>query len=130
MFTASFFAATLLGLTTSFADDQKFAAEPVSSAICSPERYSLIVVGGGTAGCTVAYLTAKWMEEHGIKGKVLLVDKGVDFFDTQAGPDPRMAAWFENWGIYGQAHPALREDGSAYPVTVNMRQCIACGFGW
>lgn len=87
---------------------------------CKPDRYSVIVVGGGTAGCTTAYLSAKWMQDNGIKGKVLLIDKGVDFFDAKAGPNPLMKAWFENWGIYGDAHPALREDGSAYPVTVRI----------
>lgn len=84
------------------------------------ERYSSIIVGGGTAGCTVAYLTAKWMLDNNIPGKVLLVDRGVDFFDAEGGPDPVIGTWFENWGIYGEAHPAVREDGTAYPVTVSM----------
>lgn len=87
------------------------------------ERYSSIVVGGGTAGCTVAYLTAKWMLDNNIPGKVLLVDRGVHFFDVEAGPDPVLGTWFENWGIYGEAHPAVREDGTAYPVTVRSFIC-------
>lgn len=82
------------------------------------DKYSSIIVGGGTAGCTVAYLTAKWMQENNIPGKVLLVDRGIDFFDAKGGPDPLMGGWFDNWGSYGESHPAVREDGTAHPVTV------------
>lgn len=101
-------------LGTSFAEK----AIDESSSI-EKEKFSTIVVGGGTAGCTVAYLTAKWMQDNHIPGSVLLVDKGVHFFDAKEGPDPLMISWFEHWGVYGDAHPALRDDGTAYPVTVS-----------
>jgi hypothetical protein len=100
------------------AEDRKKLQQDISA-----ERYSSIIVGGGTAGCTVAYMTAKWMQDNHIPGKVLLVDKGVHFFSPKDGPNPVMSAWFENWGIFGTAHPALREDGTAYPVTVG---CVSC----
>mmetsp|Transcript_54169 Transcript_54169/g.106998 ORF Transcript_54169/g.106998 Transcript_54169/m.106998 type:complete len:689 (-) Transcript_54169:133-2199(-) len=110
-------------LGTSFAEK----ATDESSSI-EKEKFSTIVVGGGTAGCTVAYLTAKWMQDNHIPGSVLLVDKGVHFFDAKEGPDPLMISWFENWGVYGDAHPALRDDGTAYPVTASDHRGIGgCG---
>jgi hypothetical protein len=93
------------------------APTPPLFTLDGESEFSTIVVGGGTAGCTVAYFTAKWMLDNNIPGTVLLLDRGVDFF-SKKGPDPKMSAWFENWGIYGEAHPSLREDGTAYPVTV------------
>lgn len=38
--------------------------------------FETVIVGGGTAGCTLAYLLAKWMEEMDIPGTVLLVERG------------------------------------------------------
>ena len=38
--------------------------------------FSTVIIGGGTAGCTVAYLLAKWMEEQNLSGTVLLVERG------------------------------------------------------
>jgi hypothetical protein len=116
-YAAYLLAASLASLSVSTAEANQNADTSVT-ATCSRERYSLIIVGGGTAGCTVAYLSAKWMQDNGIAGKVLLVDKGVDFFDAKQGPDPHISGWFDNWGSFGEAHPSLREDGSDYPVTV------------
>lgn len=92
----------------------------ISNTSCDgcTKKYSSVIIGGGTAGCTVAYLTAKWMKENNIPGKVLLIDKGEHFLSPHGGPNPVMSAWFENWGSFGEAHPSVREDGSAYPVTV------------
>jgi len=92
------------------------------------EAFSTIIVGGGTAGCTVAYLTAKWMQDNNIPGNVLLLDRGVDFFDARNGPSPAINQWFTNWGSFGEAHPAEREDGSLYPVTVHSicEDCFVC----
>jgi hypothetical protein len=117
IYAAYLLAASLASLSASTAE-AKQEADPGVTGSCSTERYSLIVVGGGTAGCTVAYLSAKWMQDNDITGKVLLVDKGVDFFDAKQGPDPHISGWFDNWGSFGEAHPSLREDGSDYPVTV------------
>lgn len=111
------FALLALGTASSVSYGEKSKDEGVG---IENEKFSTIVVGGGTAGCTAAYFTAKWMQDNNIPGSVLLVDKGVHFFDAIRGPDPRMVSWFENWGVYGDAHPALRDDGSAYPVTVRM----------
>jgi hypothetical protein len=113
---------SLFALATTATCQADNAEDPKRLQDISAERYSSIIVGGGTAGCTVAYMTAKWMQDNHIPGKVLLVDKGVHFFSPKDGPNPRMSAWFENWGIFGQAHPALREDGTAYPVTVSPSQ--------
>jgi hypothetical protein len=56
--------------------------------------YDSIIVGGGTAGCMffesfsidrvslaglVAYLLAKWMEAHGVPGRVLLLERGLPY---------------------------------------------------
>jgi choline dehydrogenase-like flavoprotein len=78
-------------------------------------EFSSIVVGGGTAGCLTAYLQAKWMQDRGIKGTVLLIERGDDY--SSKGPNPRMEAWYDNWGIFGEAHQAVRQDQSPYPVT-------------
>ena len=40
------------------------------------DTFSTVIIGGGTAGCTVAYLLAKWMEDENLPGTVLLVDRG------------------------------------------------------
>lgn len=79
--------------------------------------YSCIIVGAGTAGCTTAYLVAKWLLQHNVEGKVLLIDRGVDYFSHKKGPDPRIDAWWYNWGSFGESHQSIRENGSAFPVT-------------
>lgn len=86
--------------------------------ICK-DRYSCIIVGAGTAGCTAAYLVAKWLLQHNVDGKVLLIDRGVDYFSNKNGPDPRIDAWWYNWGSFGESHPSIRENGSAFPVTAS-----------
>ena len=55
-------------------------------------KFSSIIVGGGTSGCTTAYILAKWMDDNNIPGHVLLIDRGVSF-NTKAGPSPRLALW-------------------------------------
>lgn len=109
-----------IAATCATVSDSKSASDAVKrESLLEEEKFSTIIVGGGTAGCTVAYLTAKWMQENNIPGNVLLLDRGVDFFDAKNGPNPSIKNWFENWGIFGEAHPAEREDGSLYPVTVS-----------
>ncbi len=115
------FVASAVMLTTFASHNDKNPRNTVSSKVpdsALDEKYASIIVGGGTAGCTVAYLTAKWMQENNILGKVLLVDRGIDFFDAKSGPDPLMGGWYDNWGSYGESHPAERADVSAHPVTV------------
>lgn len=104
---------SLIALTTAA------ACQSADNKDISAERYSSIIVGGGTAGCTVAYMTAKWMQDNHIPGKVLLVDKGVHFLSAKEGPDPRMDGWYDNWGTFGTAHPAFRKDGTPYPIAVS-----------
>ena len=43
-------------------------------------------------GCTAAYFISKWMLDNQIPGKVLLIDRGVDF-TPNSGPDPKIDAW-------------------------------------
>lgn len=115
-------AGAFLGLATACVtlSESKSASDAVKrESLLDEEKFSTIIVGGGTAGCTVAYLTAKWMQENSIPGNVLLLDRGVDFFDAKNGPSPAIKNWFENWGTFGEAHPAEREDGTLYPVTVS-----------
>lgn len=81
------------------------------------DQYSCIIVGAGTAGCTTAYLVAKWLHKHNVDGKVLLIDRGIDYFNKKNGPDPRIDAWWYNWGSFGESHQSIRENGSAFPVT-------------
>ena len=87
-----------------------------SSSIGVGDEFASIIVGGGTAGCTTAYLLAKWMQDFDVPGEVLLVDRGVGF-RPDTGPSPKMGVWYENWSEFGECHEAHRaEDGSAYPV--------------
>ncbi len=101
-------------------DSESEPKRPVRDVVLEEEKFSTIIVGGGTAGCTVAYLTAKWMQENHLPGKVLLLDRGVHFFDEKNGPHPSINNWYENWGSFGEAHVATREDGTLYPVTVRV----------
>jgi hypothetical protein len=110
---------SLIALTTAAACQSADNKDIESLQDISAERYSSIIVGGGTAGCTVAYMTAKWMQDNHIPGKVLLVDKGVHFLSAKEGPDPRMDGWYDNWGTFGTAHPAFRKDGTPYPIAVS-----------
>lgn len=79
------------------------------------DEFSTIIVGGGTAGCTTAYLLSKWMEDNAVPGHVLLIDRGVTF-SPEVGPSPRMEQWYGNWCEFGECHEARNQDGSAYPV--------------
>lgn len=111
---------TLVAVTlihTTVSESEKASSKHKREICLDEEKFSNIIVGGGTAGCTVAYLTAKWMQFNNIPGTVLLIDRGVDFFDAKNGPNPYIKNWFENWGSFGEAHPSEREDGSMYPVT-------------
>ena len=91
------------------------APRPKTLTIDGIGEFSTIIVGGGTAGCTCAYLLAKWMEENEVAGNVLLIDRGVSY-SPQAGPSPRMELWYDNWCEFGECHEAVNKDGSAYPV--------------
>jgi hypothetical protein len=46
------------------------------------DKFAAIVVGGGSGGCVQAYFLAKWMGEHGIPGRVLLLDRGAPYSPT------------------------------------------------
>ena len=91
------------------------------------QEFSSIIVGGGTAGCIVAYFTAKWMQDNNIPGTVLLVDRGPDF-TPEEGPNVDISSWFYNWGSFGESHPSFREDGSQNPVTVSEVYELVCTF--
>eukprot|EP00388_Colpodella_angusta_P026687 GDKK01006642.1.p1 GENE.GDKK01006642.1~~GDKK01006642.1.p1 ORF type:complete len:105 (+),score=12.84 GDKK01006642.1:64-378(+) len=57
-----------VGFTVS---DSKSSSDAVKrEPLLEEEKFSTIIVGGGTAGCTVAYLTAKWMQENHIPSNV------------------------------------------------------------
>jgi choline dehydrogenase-like flavoprotein len=81
------------------------------------DKFSTIIVGGGTAGCTTAYILAKWMDDNNIPGNVLLIDRGVEFASNE-GPNTKMGSWYDNWCEYGESHESINGiDGKAYPVT-------------
>jgi len=96
-------------------DDVKAREGKKKCVVDGAQEFTTIIVGGGTAGCTCAYLLAKWMEDHNVPGNVLLLDRGVSF-SPQAAPSPRLERWYENWCEFGEAHEAINIDGSAYPV--------------
>eukprot|EP00602_Paraphysomonas_sp_CaronLab_P002157 CAMPEP_0185028500 /NCGR_PEP_ID=MMETSP1103-20130426/14234_1 /TAXON_ID=36769 /ORGANISM="Paraphysomonas bandaiensis, Strain Caron Lab Isolate" /LENGTH=646 /DNA_ID=CAMNT_0027562927 /DNA_START=62 /DNA_END=1999 /DNA_ORIENTATION=- len=113
----------LLTLGVSYCNGNK-KEEMKNVVVNGIDEFSSVIVGGGTGGCTTAYLLAKWMEEHKIPGTVLVVDRGVAF-SPEEGPDPKMWGWFDNWGSFGEAHMTLHSDGSHYPVTATDHK----GFG-
>ena len=71
----------------------KLSSVPINKlSIDGINKFSSIIVGGGTSGCTTAYILAKWMDDNKVPGHVLLIDRGVSF-NTKAGPSPRLALW-------------------------------------
>jgi hypothetical protein len=83
-------------------DDKKTCTSEIIKSI-SDKKYKTIIIGSGTSGCIVAYLTSKWMVDHNILGEVLLIDRGPGF-NPKCGPDPKLKGWFDNWGNFGEAH--------------------------
>lgn len=59
-----------------------------------------VILGGGTAGCVIAYLLGKWIDDQKMNSKVLLVDGGPGY-DVAS---PRMQDWYRNWGEFGKVH--------------------------
>ena len=95
----------------------------VSSSVTeiSGKKFATIVVGGGTGGCTAAYFLAKWLHDQNIPGDVLLIERGVDYWDPHRAGSPKIAQWYEQWGSYGSAHETKFADGDPdgdghYPV--------------
>ena len=87
----------------------------------SGKKFASIVVGGGTGGCTAAFFLAKWMHDQNIPGDVLLLERGVDYWDPKRAGSPKIAQWYEQWGSYGSAHETKFADGDPdgdghYPV--------------
>ena len=78
------------------------SSEPILN-VNGVEKWTSVVVGGGSAGCVAAYFLAKQMEDHGIPGDVLLIERG-DGYETA---NPHMEGWFHNWGSLGQTHDAV-----------------------
>lgn len=127
-FHASISAGTLLFLgwitsSSSSSNRSASAAEGVSTAVPQvlDKKFATIIVGGGTGGCTAAYFLAKWMHDQNIPGDVLLVERGVDYWDPKAAGSPKIAQWYEQWGSYGSAHETKFADGDPngdghYPV--------------
>jgi hypothetical protein len=71
----------------------KLSSVPINKlSVDGINKFSSIIVGGGTSGCTTAYILAKWMDDNKVPGHVLLIDRGVSF-NTKAGPSPRLALW-------------------------------------
>ena len=73
-----------------------------------------VVVGAGTAGLVTAYFLAKWMLDHNLPGKVLLLDRGVSF-SPEDGPSNKISRWYDNWCEFGEIHESI-QDGGPYPV--------------
>lgn len=96
-------------------------------ALKSDEKFKTIVVGGGSSGCIIAYLTARWMEEKNIPGKVLLVDRGPDF-TAEKGPSPHMISWYDNWANFGVAHDTAWQNGDSHHIPATEHRGIGgCG---
>lgn len=92
------------------------------------KTFDYVVVGGGTAGCVLAYHVASWMEEQGLPGRVLLLERGEGY--EQA--NPAMEGWYENWGSLGMVHESFLEQQSgartAYPISPSSHLGIGgCG---
>lgn len=82
------------------------------------DTFDHVILGGGTAGCVIAYLLAKWVDDQKINANVLLVDGGPGF--EKANPD--LLAWYDMWGEFGKVHESqYAGDGtnrtSVYPIT-------------
>lgn len=77
----------------------KLSSVPINKlSVDGINKFSSIIVGGGTSGCTTAYILAKWMDDNKIPGHVLLIDRGVSF-NTKAGPSPRLALWCKCYAV-------------------------------
>lgn len=74
----------------------------------------ILVCGGGTSGCIIAYSVAKWMDENKVPGKVVLLDSGNSFF-SENGPNPQMSEWFNNWGNFSELHDTSAIDDQFFP---------------
>lgn len=119
---------TLAALSVCGSGAKAQSSSPSDYSVDGVDKFSAIIVGGGTAGCTTAYFLAKWMEDHRVPGTVLLIDRGVDFACPVKGPSNKIDAWFLNWGIYGEAHSTIRQDGSDYPVVATDHRGLGgCG---
>lgn len=91
------------------------------------DSHKVVIVGGGTSGCMIAYLTSKWMMENKIPGKVLLIDKGPGFLPT-CGPNNDMSAWYESWSRFGEIHDSINCDGSVHNTNSSEHSGIGgCG---
>lgn len=81
-------------------------------------KFNHVVLGGGTAGCVIAYLLGKWIDDQKMDATVLLVDGGPGFEKT----NPKLSAWYDMWGEFGKVHESVYEgddanDTSVYPIT-------------
>lgn len=115
-----FSTASLLTIAYSEKDNNPLVTKNDSSRynileVDGEKSFTTVIIGGGTAGCTVAYLLAKWMEEKDVPGTVLLVERGHNQSVIQ-GSDLRLKSWLNMWGSFGEAHMTIHKNGDHYPV--------------
>ena len=89
-----------------------------------------IIVGGGTGGCITAFFLAKWKEENGIPGKVVLLESGDNYINPNSNDtnDPDMWNWYNNWEKFAEVHETASVDGTFDPATGSSHKGLGgCG---
>ena len=106
------------------ADDSALPRQPSDGQLTTPsaiprlhvggrDEFAAIIVGGGAGGCVTAYHLANWMQERGLPGTVLLVERGAPH-SAVAAPNPDLASWFGEWASFSETHQTRLATGDAF----------------